>query len=110
MISWTAIVQGGVIYGIEKSRHADANYMSATTKSYGIRIEGSFEWLIRKGDLVLSKEDRNIYSSWFSILRNDMKSYELPIYVYLDDDGEDDVPGQWKDGQNGDSSQILQSS
>jgi hypothetical protein len=39
-----------------------------------------------------------------------MKSYEMLIYVYLDDDGEDDVPGQWKDGQNGDSSQILQSS
>ena len=105
-ISWTAVAQGGVIYGIEKSHHTNVNYMSAMTKSYGILIDGNLQWLVRKGDLVLAKENRNTYSSSFRISRKEAAGYCLSVYTYLDHDEDDDVPLRWQDGQHGKLSQT----
>ena len=101
--SWTAVVQGAVIYGIEKIRHKEARYMSAITKSFGIVLQDRFEWLIRKGDLVISNEKRSIQSRRFWIPPKDCinKKWDLPIYYYLATDGDDDVPQWWEDGQKG---------
>lgn len=99
--SWTAVVQGAVIYGIEKSRHKDTRFMAAMTKSYAILIDGQFKWLIRRGDLVLSNEKRRVNSEWFKIQQRDMVNYQLPVYVYLDVDGNDDVPELEQTGMSG---------
>lgn len=93
-------MQGAVIYGVEKSRHQDACYMFAMTRSYGVVIDGDFKWLARKGDLVLSKEKRTITGEWFKIARGEMENYQMALYVYEDDDGTDDVPDFWLDGQH----------
>jgi len=102
--SLTAVVQGAVIYGVEKSRHSGIKYMSAVAGSYGILLNGRFEWLIRKGDLVLSTEKRSIYSKYFSLPLRDYPSrkYEMGIYRYLNRNEDDDsVPDLWEDGQHG---------
>ncbi|KAK5082464.1 hypothetical protein LTR05_007611 [Lithohypha guttulata] len=102
--SLTAVVQGAVVYGVEKSRHKSIKYMSAITESFGIVLNDRFEWLIRKGDLVLSSEKRTIYSKRFSLTSTilSMGKYDMPIYRYkkrCEDD--DDVPDLWEDGQHG---------
>jgi hypothetical protein len=38
LISWTAVVQGAVIYGIEKERHSNMTFMIACPKSYGVLL------------------------------------------------------------------------
>jgi hypothetical protein len=95
------VVQGAVIYGIEKTRHADANYMSAMKRSYGVVVDGEFKWLVRRGDLVLSKERKIINSESFSILPSDMSNFQLVLYTFDDDDGRDKVPDLFKTGQHG---------
>lgn len=73
-------------------------------KSYGITTKGRFQWLIRKGDLVLSTEQRSIYSDlfWFSSKTSPGKKFDVPIFVYLArDKDDDDVPKDWEDGQHG---------
>lgn len=98
--SMTAVVQGAVVYGIEKSRHKEAKYISEITKSYGIVLDGRFEWLIRKGDLVLSNEKRSIQSKYFWIPSkvSPLRKYDFPIYVYKGKE-EDDVPTFWQNGK-----------
>ena len=102
--SLTAVVQGAVIYGIEKSRHSGVRRMSAITKSYGIVLSGRFEWLIRKGDSVLSTEKKRVYSKYFSIPLKTCpaRKYDMVIYTYKKrDEDDDDVPDSWEDGQHG---------
>lgn len=97
-------MQGAVIYGIEKSRHSGVKYMSAVTESYGIVLDGRFEWLIRKGDLILSTEKRYIFSKYFTLpLRLcPMRKYEMITYRYEKrHDDDDDVPYSYEDGQYG---------
>ena len=78
--------------------------MSAITKSYGIVRDGRFEWLIRKGDLVLSGEKRSICSRYFSLFLQvyPSRKYEMVIYTFIQrDEDDDDVPDMWEDGQHG---------
>lgn len=75
--------------------------MSAMKRSYGIVVDGEFKWLVRKGDLVLSKETRTINSEPFSILPSEMSNYQLALYVFDDDDGKDKVPDLYNTGQHG---------
>jgi hypothetical protein len=102
---WTATVRGAAIYGIEKSRHGQVEHMSAIQKSYAILTSSDrrFEWLVRKGDLVLKTERRTIMSKWFWVPPEQYRptgKFDLPIYVYLDKE-DDDVPEWWEDGQHG---------
>jgi hypothetical protein len=79
-------------------------YMSAITNSYGIVISGRFEWLIRKGDLLLSTEKRRVHSKYFSLPLKDcpLRKYEMAVYMYKKRSEEDDgVPDFWEDGQHG---------
>ncbi|KAJ9663048.1 hypothetical protein H2198_001040 [Neophaeococcomyces mojaviensis] len=135
--SWTAVVQGAVIYGIEKDRHKNLRRMFMCTKSYGILINEAFSvdrfdprdcfmesgtkttmagkqfaWLIRRGDLILSDEDKKVHK-WFScpFQTSHGRKFDLPVYVYPrddddddegdEDDEEDDVPDRWENGQHG---------
>ena len=100
--SWTAVVQGAVIYGVEKSRHPEANYMAAVTNSYGVVVEDRFEWLVKKGDLVLSREKRSIHSRIFSIppTKCPMGKLDIPIYSCVDKD-DYAAPAFWQEGQHG---------
>lgn len=78
--------------------------MSAITKSYGIVLSGRFEWLIRKGDLVLSTEKRRVQSKYFSLPLKDcpLRKYEMFVYTYKKrSEEDDDVPNSWDDGQHG---------
>lgn len=78
--------------------------MSAIMNSYAIKIDGRFEWLVRKGDLVLSTEKRMVQSKYFSVpLRSaTLRKYELALYRYLNREEDDDnVPIHWEDGQYG---------
>ena len=103
--SLTAVVRGAVIYGVEQSRHKDATYMSAITRSYGIVLHDRFEWLVRKGDLVLSTEKRIIRRKWFweSPRAGPVRKFDMPVWPYCGK--EDDVPLSWQDGQFGRSKQ-----
>jgi len=78
--------------------------MSAITKSYGIVLSGRFEWLIRKGDLVLSTEKRRIRSKYFSLPWRDcpLRKYEMVVYTYKKrSEDDDDVPDSWDEGEHG---------
>jgi hypothetical protein len=80
--------------------------MSAITRSYGVMMKcphGQFEWLIRKGDLVLRTETRTVTSRMFWVeprVYMPTGRFDLPVYVYLGHD-DDDVPERWEDGQHG---------
>lgn len=79
--------------------------MAAIAKSYGVLMEGQFEWLIRKGDLVISGQKTKINwskSFWEPASSCVNGKCDFPIYSYrartADDDG---VPSRWLDGQHG---------
>lgn len=119
------MVQGAVIYGIEKARHKGKRLMFTSPYSYGIvtheavalhrfdrrdlrvdettqsQIAGSqFNWLIRKGDLILSDHREAVEKEFAITFRSqDSQKFDLPIYKYPDEN--DDVPDRWATGQNG---------
>lgn len=75
--------------------------MTAATHSYGICESDKFEWLIRRGDLILSTEKRLITSKVFlrSLKSCPGRKFEVTIYRYekrYEDD--DDVPDFFDDG------------
>jgi hypothetical protein len=107
--SWTAVVRGAVIFGIEKPLLPS---MSACSRSYGVSVtesfsdirhnvkdcsvhpvakvpmaEGQFLWLIKKGDLILSNEPKvvkQLFTKMF--LEAEERTGTIPIYSYDDDD------------------------
>jgi hypothetical protein len=98
-----------VIYGIESFRHANAETLSALTKSYGISISQKsngvwrFHWLMQKGDLVLEHEKRVALSDglWLGPAQYQPTGrYDLRIFSYSSRD-DDDAPEDWEDGQEG---------
>lgn len=110
MCSLTAVVRGAVIYGIEKARHDNVKYMSPAKDSYAICLDGSFHWLIRKDDLILSTERRSeVSKGFFLLLKNcPMRKFEVPIYKYYSRGDDDEyIPETWEDGQHG-KSQLLE--
>ncbi len=122
---WTAVVQGAVIYGIEKSQHKNVTFMSTCSRSYGIVLNEMYSvhkysradkytdavtnnvmahkqltWLIRRGDLILSDSKRESDKTFmFPFQETDDRKFKLPIYEYPDDD--DDAPERFETGQNG---------
>jgi len=107
--SWTAVVRGAAIFGIEKPV---LPAMSASSRSYGVSVSESFSeirhsvqdrfvhpiaraemameqllWLIKKGDLILSDEPKVVkqrFAKNFS--ETDPRTGTLPIYSYDDKD------------------------
>lgn len=126
LYSWTAVVQGAVMYGIEKAHHKKKlTTMSTCIRSYGIATDERFssvnnekrdfyvdpltdrkyarmqiEWFIRRGDLILSDSSktwaRNIECHFTEA---EHRVIHLPIYCYTDE--EDDVPTTLSIGENG---------
>ncbi|OXV10191.1 hypothetical protein Egran_02048, partial [Elaphomyces granulatus] len=106
--SWTAVVRGAVIFGIEKPVLPT---MSASSRSYGVSVSGSFSeirhsvqdrfvhpiarvpmamellWLIKKGDLILSDGPKVVEQRFAkTFLETDTRTGTLPIYSYDDKD------------------------
>lgn len=88
---------------ISVARHRDVTYMKEVIKSYGILLtEDNFEWLINKGDLILSNQTQPIESSTFYRYpgRNNVRAqYEFRVFAYQDSD----LPDDWQGGQHGKS-------
>ncbi|KAH7342511.1 hypothetical protein BKA65DRAFT_504250 [Rhexocercosporidium sp. MPI-PUGE-AT-0058] len=112
--SWTAVVQGAAIFGIEKSTNTSSlSVMSACNRSYGIGMFVPFsefmhdrrdrfldpltkkvmareqlKWLIKKGDLILSDEPKEVRAGPIDLNFTETASRRgtIPIYSY---DGND---------------------
>ncbi|KAH0538333.1 hypothetical protein FGG08_005068 [Glutinoglossum americanum] len=120
--SWTAVVRGAAIFGIEKSTSKVLSAMSACPRSYGVSVSQSFSeiqhddqdyfvdpltktpmakeqlmWLIKKGDLILSDEPK-VVKQWFTKIFSETGPREgkIPLYAY----SEDDIPERTFDSQN----------
>ena len=120
MQSWTAVVRGAVIFGIEKPVLPT---MSACPRSYGVSVSESFSeihhgirdrfvdliteapmakeqllWLIKKGDLILSDEPKvvtHIFNKSFT--ETELRAGTIPIYSYDDDD----IPERFANSERG---------
>ncbi|KAK5163262.1 uncharacterized protein LTR77_010848 [Saxophila tyrrhenica] len=83
-----------------KSRHKTVKHMYAMKRSYGVRMGSRFEWLVRKGDLVVSDETRIVHSQTFWYTLNDKVDHaDFNIYWYNRDD--DNPPDVWEEGFSG---------
>jgi len=126
--SWTAVVQGAVIYGIEKAQHENVAFTSTCSRSYGVALNETYSvykydpkdwytdsvtnnltahkqltWFLRRGDLLLPADEKENKKEtkkefMFPFYETDDRKFKLPIYVYPDDD--DDVPYRFETGQN----------
>ena len=121
------MVQGAVIHGVEKARHKALRCMFACDSIYGIVFseclsaqdfdprnwiggmsadttgrQEQFAWLIRRGDLVLSDEDKKV-DRWFAwtFPGTDVRGFDLPIYAHAE--GDEDPPELWQTGKRGES-------
>ncbi|KAK6406831.1 hypothetical protein LTR81_018559 [Elasticomyces elasticus] len=99
--SWTAVVQGAVIYGIEKERHHRPLMMHAIRDSYGILPSNDrFDWLVRKGDLMLSHVVQAACSKDFWIPAADIKNHKLLMTLYRYSGDEDTIPDRISTGRH----------
>lgn len=122
-ISWTAVVRGAVIHGIEKNQLANVVFVKTCPRSYGIILNEVFSgarsnredlytdsvaedfmadkpitWLIKKGDLILPNEGKTMEKEFilrFQETRD--RKFELPIYEYEDDD----LPDRFQNAREG---------
>jgi hypothetical protein len=110
--SWTAVVQGAVVYGIEKLAHPNRTVMDVCPRSYGVMLNRAFTgvrhnrqdrfvdpatkkvmareqmtWLIKKGDLVLSNKPKQAEQEFsFKFKETDNRVFNFSIYEYSEDD------------------------
>jgi hypothetical protein len=120
--SWTAVVRGAVVMGIEKDRNINRTTMATCEKNYGIRLAtafslvdndrddlfvdpitkipmalGQMRWLFKKGDVILSNQSREEHQTFVVQFKEQgTKSGEIPIYTYADED----VPERSMDGMS----------
>ncbi|QDS73014.1 hypothetical protein FKW77_009110 [Venturia effusa] len=120
--SWTAVVRGAVVMGVEKDRSMNRTTMTGCDKNYGVRTatafslvhndrndysvdpvskqpiaRGQMRWLFRKGDAVLSNLPREEHHTFLvQFKEGDEKKGGIPVYSYPDEDIPDifmDDPG-----------------
>lgn len=88
----------------EKVYH-QVTYMSAVTIDYGVLIGRKFQWLIRAGDLVLSRGGASVQSKSFSYVKSRAARSNseclVPIYLYRKINPEDVPPMNWEEGADG---------
>lgn len=120
-ISWTAVVRGALIHGIEKSHRSNIVFMRTSPRSLGIVLNEAYfatkynredhdidavtnnsiaphqiSWLVKKGDLILSNEGRTTEKLFtFPFHENVERKFELPVYEY-------DLPDQFRSAREGD--------
>jgi hypothetical protein len=126
IISWSAVVRGAVMHGIEKSSRPNVVYMKTCPRSYGIvlnetfkgskfrsedlcadsitgeaQAQGQITWLVKKGDLVLSNEGKTSEKEFrvtFTSGRDmNERKKQLSIYEYEDDD----LPDRYRNAHQG---------
>ncbi|KAH6665947.1 hypothetical protein B0J14DRAFT_203950 [Halenospora varia] len=120
--SWTAVVRGAAILGVEKAAHENITFLKTCPRSYGIKLDsaytktkhdakdhytdtltndvmakGQMHWLIRKGDLILSDEQKVTEKELaFNFKETGKKMFKIPIYMYEDDD----IPERYQNARN----------
>jgi hypothetical protein len=121
--SWTAVVRGAVMHGVEKadktlkkmdfcpkswglmvtqeytsSRHG-REYKTFTDSTTNKRLaDGKMIWLIKKGDLVLSDDPKvGTHRFTWSFKAHDTRTFHLPIYEY----NKDDLPSKYANSASG---------
>lgn len=120
--SWSAVVRGGVIYGIERHNHQNVVFTRTCPRSYGIVLneantakysrddrgldritntvvaQSQITWLIKKNDLILPDEGKQ-WEKEFSFPFQDLqeRKFKLPIYEYE----EDDLPERYENAREG---------
>lgn len=125
VLSWTAVVQGAVIYGIEKEEKQHRTTMTSCEKSYGVVLNETerphvhhqrdqirdtltdttmayqqLKWMVKRGDLILSSEAKvEKQDMAFHFEEHGDRSFNLPVYEYIHDD--DDLPERYQTGQHG---------
>jgi hypothetical protein len=126
-LSWTAVVRGAAIFGIEKSSSKALSTMDPSPLSYGISVNAPFSdveghntqdrvvdeltntamakeqliWMINQGDLILSnkpKESKGTFS--INFLETGPRTGTIPIYAY-DQGDRDDRPDRLSISENG---------
>ena len=110
--SWTAVVRGAVLHGIEKDTTSNLSIATACPRHFGISVseqfsritheekdvivnpvtnsqivEGQLLWMLSKADLVLSDSPTTVNQVISSSFREaDVGKRKLTIYSYSDDD------------------------
>lgn len=121
--SWTAVVRGAAIFGIEKPNNKSLSAMSACVRSYGLSVnapfsgvahntkdlvvdpltnatmaKGQLKWLVKKGDLILSNRPKETsYTFTINFTETGSRKGNIPIYAY---DG-DDLPDRLSNSRSG---------
>jgi hypothetical protein len=106
------VVRGAAIFGIEKSTNKPISTMRACTRSYGVSLslpfsevahnikdrfvdpltkvamaQGQLQWLIKKGDVILSSEPKEATSEYtINFTETSPKSGSIQIYTYDEED------------------------
>ncbi|OAL26658.1 hypothetical protein AYO20_09999 [Fonsecaea nubica] len=110
--SWTAVVRGAVLHGIEKDTISNLSIATACPRHFGISVseqfskihheerditvnpitnsqivEGQLLWMLNKGDLVLSDTPTTVSQLIsLSFRENDKAKRHLTVYSYSDDE------------------------
>lgn len=129
--SWTAVVQGAVICGIEKETTKNLVKATSCLHNYGIRVaevfsdtyhdprdevtneisgmkmaEGQLLWLLNKGDVVLSskpyKAEQDITVAF---KKTEERSGQITIYRFSEDDEE--RPMHFRNSKEGKATFLL---
>jgi hypothetical protein len=121
--SWSAVVRGAVLCGVEKSNMQGLTMASSFVRSYGIVIntlssdienvgeeryrnpltgltyaEGQMVWMLHKGDIILGNQVMS-ESKIFSVSFNGQQFGRRTSVIYSFED--DDRPHNFHTGQNG---------
>jgi hypothetical protein len=117
------VVRGAVIFGVEKSAHKNIAILKTCPRSYGIKLNNSYSgakhdkrghymdtltnkvmakgqltWLIRRGDLLHSDAQLEAEKAIaFNFKDTDKKLFQIPIYMYADDD----IPDRFDNAKEG---------
>jgi hypothetical protein len=112
MCRWSAVVQGAVLFGMEKANRQTQATVKPCPRSYGVSVsrayskrlcsdqdketsaitnqtlaKGQLIWLIRKGDMLQLSKPRIFQEELYCHFVEGQQRYvSLPIYEYLDDD------------------------
>ncbi|ORY13860.1 hypothetical protein BCR34DRAFT_253204 [Clohesyomyces aquaticus] len=121
--SWSAVVRGAVLYGMESTNRTDQTRMIPCPRNYGLvmnhsysqrthgaqevvrneftnqaMVRSQFDWFLMKGDLLLPNDSRTIEKNVVCYFHeNAPKVCTLRLYEYLDDD----LPEQYENAQEG---------
>lgn len=105
----TPSILHGLLTLAHVARHKDVAFMRGASESYGVVIgpRKRFNWLIKRGDLILSSQTVPIESETFWVAsQRHSHAHQLSLYSCdneADENGDDDLPEDWQTGQYGTS-------